>query len=108
MDRTYDLFEVVEGELVWRSAIVGHENAIRALQQVAKPDTESVARSLHERATEARGPNLSQSGARFDRHQILHRGFQSSSFGAVPRFSRTFYFLESSSDCGLGRLNGGY
>lgn len=42
MDRTYDLFEVVEGESVWRTAIVGHENAIRALQQLAKQTTNEV------------------------------------------------------------------
>jgi hypothetical protein len=46
MDRTYDLFEVVEGELVWRSAIVGHENAIRALQQLAKRTTNEI-RLMH-------------------------------------------------------------
>jgi hypothetical protein len=46
MERTYDLFEVAEGKLVWRSAIVGNENAIRALQQFAKQTTKEV-RIMH-------------------------------------------------------------
>jgi len=46
MDRTYDLFEVVGGDVMWRSAIVGHENAIRALQQLAKRTTNEV-RLMH-------------------------------------------------------------
>lgn len=37
MTREYDAFEVLpDGTLIWKETIVGHENAIAKLQQVAK------------------------------------------------------------------------
>ena len=46
MDRTYDIFEVVESEAVWRKTVVGHEQAIRVLQQLAGETTNEV-RLMH-------------------------------------------------------------
>jgi hypothetical protein len=40
MNRKYDAFEVLpDGTLIWKAAIVGHENAINKLQEVAKGNT---------------------------------------------------------------------
>jgi hypothetical protein len=37
MNRKYDAFEVLpDGTLIWKATIVGHENAINKLQEVAK------------------------------------------------------------------------
>jgi alpha-D-ribose 1-methylphosphonate 5-phosphate C-P lyase len=46
MDRTYDIFEVVEFEAVWRKAVVGNEEAIRVLRQLAGETTNEV-RLMH-------------------------------------------------------------
>jgi hypothetical protein len=36
LDREYDLFEKFpDGSIVWRSSVVGHEKAIRALKELA-------------------------------------------------------------------------
>jgi hypothetical protein len=37
MNREYDAFEVLpDGTLLWKATIVGHEDAIKKLQEVAK------------------------------------------------------------------------
>jgi hypothetical protein len=37
MDREYDLFEVFpDGSLVWRQSVIGHENAIKRLRELAE------------------------------------------------------------------------
>jgi len=36
MERSYDIFEVMpDGPLLWRTAVVGHENAIAELKKLA-------------------------------------------------------------------------
>jgi len=36
MERSYDIFEVMpDGALLWRTAVVGHENAIAELKKLA-------------------------------------------------------------------------
>jgi hypothetical protein len=35
MHHEYDIFERVDGQLVWRSRILGHEQALSALQELA-------------------------------------------------------------------------
>jgi hypothetical protein len=34
MDRQYDLFEKMDGELVWKEAVVGHTEAVKRLQEL--------------------------------------------------------------------------
>ena len=46
MERSYDIFEVVKGEAIWRSAVTGHLAAIQALQKLAK-ETKNEVRVLH-------------------------------------------------------------
>lgn len=35
MERTYDIFENVDGSMIWRTTIVGHEAAIAKLRELA-------------------------------------------------------------------------
>jgi hypothetical protein len=35
MERTYDIFEVVDGTAVWRKAITGHQDALNFAAQLA-------------------------------------------------------------------------
>lgn len=40
MSREYDAFEVLsDGTLIWKATIVGHEDAIKKLKEVAKNNT---------------------------------------------------------------------
>ncbi len=36
MDRSYDIFEKIDGQDMWRCAVEGHEAAILKLQELAK------------------------------------------------------------------------
>jgi hypothetical protein len=47
MERDYDIFEILpDGQLVWRAATAGHENAVRILKQLAAQTTNEV-RMMH-------------------------------------------------------------
>jgi hypothetical protein len=47
MDRTYDLFEVEsDGTVRWKCAVVGHENAIKKLHELADRTSNEV-RVMH-------------------------------------------------------------
>jgi hypothetical protein len=40
MNREYDAFEVLpDGTLVWKATVVGHEDAIKKLKEIAKGNT---------------------------------------------------------------------
>jgi hypothetical protein len=40
MNREYDAFEVLpDGTLVWRGTVVGHEDALKKLKEIAKGNT---------------------------------------------------------------------
>lgn len=47
MDRSYDLFEMFpDGTALWKGAVVGHEDAIRKLQELAARTTNEM-RLMH-------------------------------------------------------------
>jgi hypothetical protein len=47
MDRTYDIFEVMlDGSLIWRCAVTGHDKAIVKLKELAS-DTANEVRLMH-------------------------------------------------------------
>jgi hypothetical protein len=47
MDRSYDLFEIFpDGSALWRGAVVGHEDAIRKLKELATTTTNEM-RLMH-------------------------------------------------------------
>lgn len=47
MERDYDIFEVLpDGQPIWRAAVAGHENALRALKELAAKTTNEV-RMMH-------------------------------------------------------------
>ena len=47
MDRSYDLFEIFpDGSAIWKGAVVGHEDAIRKLQELAARTTNEM-RLMH-------------------------------------------------------------
>jgi hypothetical protein len=47
MSREYDAFEVLpDGTLVWRATVVGHEDAVKKLKEVAK-DNPNEFRLIH-------------------------------------------------------------
>jgi len=46
VEREYDLFEKVDGHSIWRSSVHGHENAVRALKELAE-QTKNEVRAMH-------------------------------------------------------------
>jgi hypothetical protein len=46
MERSYDIFEIIKGEAIWRKAVTGHLAAILALQKLAQ-ETKNELRVLH-------------------------------------------------------------
>jgi hypothetical protein len=47
VDRSYDLFEIFpDGSALWKGAVVGHENAIQKLKELAAATTNEV-RLMH-------------------------------------------------------------
>ena len=46
MERSYDIFEMVKNEAIWRQAVTGHEAAIQALKESATK-TKNELRVLH-------------------------------------------------------------
>lgn len=46
MERSYDIFEMVKNEAIWRQAVTGHEAAIQALKELATK-TKNELRVLH-------------------------------------------------------------